>query len=163
MIVKSLLFVLGFLVLFSFSAWGQREFDSLYYGRIGRKFSFYTNTQNLSLLQATEMMKDIPVAKSRLQTGKIYAGVGYAFLSLGGGIVVYSATNSIIKKENVDVQIISLGLSLAMLSSYFQYLKKKNFAKAAEAYDAASHLHSRRNIHLNIGLTGNGLGVKLKF
>ena len=151
------------LLVFPFLMKGQVVSDSIFYGKVGGKNSFYTIGKNLSVKDASTRMDVISEARSRMLTAKYQATIGYSLLALGGATVLYSASNSIIKKENIDVRGIALGLSLAMISSYFQYLKKKNYGKAVDAFNGSLSEHSDRRLRLNFGFTNSGMGVSLHF
>ena len=158
---KFTLILLGFFFLNTNYISGQSQSDNI---QIKKNFGtvFIQNGKKLSpkkLLDITksnsEAYKEMKVAKSNFDTGTIFG--------VSGGILVGFPVGTALGGGEPNWILAGIGAGLIVISIPFTASYTKHAKKAVGIYNNSSSLTGFRKVDFELGITSNGLGIKVVF
>jgi hypothetical protein len=158
--MKRTLFVCVLLSL-ALASFGQVKSDSI---QVKKKAGtvFLQNNQNLTPKQLLEITKNNPEAHKLMQKAKTNSDVATVIGFIGGFLVGYPLGTALGGKDP-NWSVAGAGAGLIVVSIPFSVGYVKNAKKAVAIYNNGLTKSDLSCVDVNLGLTANGFGLKIRF
>ena len=125
------------------------------------KYRYYKG-QPLTGNKLIELLKTNDQSYKKFKSGYFPGGVAYILESIGAALIGYQLGTAIAGGEP-DWTMAAIGGGMIVFSIPIFYIAAKNQREAVNIYNMGVNKTSFRNKELHIGITNNGLSIRLKF
>ncbi len=124
--------------------------------------SFEQNGKSLSVRKLIAITSDNAEAYKEMQIAKNNYTGGEVFGIIGGCVVAFSF-GSALYDGSINWVMLGLGSGLILIEVPFTILFKQHATNAVNIYNSGLKKTSLKTMNLKIGLTCNGIGLKMQF
>jgi len=145
-----------------FDSHGQNRTDSIEVKINPGNTVFLQNGKKLRPRHLLEITQSNPEAYKEMKTAKSNYDAGFA-IGFAGGFLVGWTIGSALTEENPNWILAGVGASLIVISLPFSNAYTKHAKNGVEIHNSRLRPTGLNNIDLKIGLTCNGVGIKVLF
>jgi len=159
--MKRIILIWIFLIT-AFGSFGQSKPDSIEIKKTFLGTVFRQNDKNLTPKQLLDITQSNSEAFKEMKIAKSNYDVGYVF-GLAGGFLVGWPIGTAIAGGEPNWTLAGIGAGLIVISIPFSTAYNKHAKNAVNFYNNAWKLTGSNNVDFKIGLTYNGIGVRVTF
>lgn len=152
--------MIGFQLFVIQMAFTQNLSDSVTIRR-GFRMTLLYHEELYSRVEALDILKVNPAAEKEMRKAIISSNVG-ALLRFSGGVLVFIPVSQRIQRKTPTWPLAWIGSGLFAISLPFTGMAVNHSVKAAEMYNSGLSIISLEFRSCELGLTPNGLGIKIR-
>ena len=157
---KLLVICIGFMVLMSLA--GQNQTDSVIIIKTGIMSKFVQKQHTLSASDLMKVTKNNTAAHKKITMANINYYTGVVCIA-GGAAIAGSQLGGYAAGEDLDPVMLGISAGLAVMYIPFYALYVNSAKKGIKIYNKGLTKTTAKNIKLEFGMTGHGVGVKVRF